>query len=50
MFIAVPQLVVAAIVGGVIRSFFSAEPRWTMLEEAVVSASSALAKLRVRED
>ena len=50
VFIVVPQLMVATIMGGVIRSFFPAEPKWTMLVGAVVMAAAALAMLRVRED
>ena len=50
IFIVVPQLMVATIMGGVIRSFFPAEPKWTMLVGAVVMAGAALAMLRVRED
>jgi maltose/moltooligosaccharide transporter len=50
IFIVVPQLMVATIMGGVIRSFFPNEPRWTMLVGAVVMAVAALAMLRVRED
>jgi len=50
VFIVVPQLMVATIMGGVIRSFFPADPKWTMLVGAVVMAAAALAMLRVRED
>jgi maltose/moltooligosaccharide transporter len=50
VFIVVPQLMVATIMGGVIRSFFPSEPKWTMLVGAVVMAAAALAMLRVRED
>lgn len=50
IFIVVPQLMVATIMGGVIRSFFPTEPKWTMLVGAVVMAGAALAMLRVRED
>nr|WP_240481617.1 MFS transporter [Novosphingobium fuchskuhlense] len=50
VFIVVPQLMVATIMGGVIRSFFPTEPKWTMLVGAVVMAGAALAMLRVRED
>lgn len=50
IFIVVPQLMVATIMGGVIRSFFPAEPKWTMLVGAVVMAGAALAMLRVREE
>jgi maltose/moltooligosaccharide transporter len=50
VFIVVPQLMVATIMGGVIRSFFPGEPRWTMLVAAAVMAAAALTMLRVRED
>ncbi len=50
VFIVVPQLMVATIMGGVIRSFFPAEPKWTMLVGAAVMAAAALAMLRVREE
>jgi maltose/moltooligosaccharide transporter len=50
VFIVVPQLMVATIMGGVIRSFFPTEPKWTMLVGAVVMAAAAAAMLRVRED
>ena len=50
VFIVVPQLMVATIMGGVIRSFFPAEPKWTMLVGAAVMAAAALAMLRVHED
>ncbi len=50
VFIVVPQLMVATIMGGVIRSFFPADPKWTMLVGAVVMSVAALAMLRVRED
>ena len=50
VFIVVPQLMVATIMGGVIRSFFPAEPKWTMLVGAGVMVAAALAMLRVRED
>ena len=50
VFIVVPQLMVATIMGGVIRSYFPTEPKWTMLVGAVVMAAAALAMLRVREE
>lgn len=50
VFIVVPQLMVATIMGGVIRSFFPTDPKWTMLVGAVVMAAAAFAMLRVRED
>ena len=50
VFIVVPQLMVATIMGGVIRSFFPTEPKWTMLVGAIVMAAAALAMLRVRDE
>ncbi len=49
-FIVLPQLMVAAIMGGIIRSFFPTEPVWTMLVAALVMVFAAIAMLRVRED
>jgi maltose/moltooligosaccharide transporter len=49
-FIVIPQLIVATVMGGVIRSFFPGEPVWTMLIGALVMALAALAMLRVRDD
>jgi maltose/moltooligosaccharide transporter len=49
-FIVLPQLMVATIMGGIIRSFFPTEPVWTMLVAAVVMAAAALAMLRVSDD
>jgi maltose/moltooligosaccharide transporter len=49
-FIVLPQLIVAAIMGGIIRSFFPTEPVWTMLVAALVMVAAALAMLRVRND
>ncbi|MCW1383461.1 MFS transporter [Novosphingobium sp. KCTC 2891] len=49
-FIVIPQLMVATVMGGVIRSFFPTEPKWTMLVAALVMVAAALATLRVRED
>ena len=48
-FIVLPQLLVATVMGGVIRSFFPIEPVWTMLVAALVMLAAALATLRVRE-
>ncbi|WP_225206381.1 MFS transporter [Novosphingobium huizhouense] len=48
-FIVLPQLLVATVMGGVIRSFFPAAPIWTMLVAAVVMLAAALATLQVRE-
>jgi maltose/moltooligosaccharide transporter len=49
-FIVLPQLMVATIMGGIIRSFFPTEPIWTMLVAALVMVAAALAMLRVKDD
>ncbi|WP_408591534.1 MFS transporter [Novosphingobium sp.] len=49
VFIVVPQLIVATVMGGVIRAFFPTEPAWTMLVAALVMITAAVATLRVRE-
>lgn len=49
IFIVVPQLIVATVMGGVIKAFFPTEPGWTMAVAAVVMTCAALATLRVRE-
>lgn len=46
-FIVLPQLLIATIMGGIIKSFFPTEPLWTMLVAAIVMALAALAMLRV---
>ena len=48
-FIVLPQLLVATVMGEVIRSFFPTEPVWTMLVASLVMVAAALATLRVRE-
>ena len=48
-FIVLPQLLVATIMGGIIRAFFPAAPLWTMLVAAIVMGLAALAMLRVRD-
>jgi maltose/moltooligosaccharide transporter len=47
-FIVLPQLLIATIMGGIIKSFFPTEPIWTMLVAALVMACAALAMLWVR--
>ena len=47
-FVVLPQLLVATIMGGVIRVYFPTQPVWTMAVAAVLMASAALAMLRVR--
>ena len=49
-FIVLPQLLVATVMGGVIRAFFPDAPIWTMLIAALVMGAAALAMLRVKEE
>jgi len=48
-FIVLPQLLIATIMGGIIQSFFPADPIWTMLVAALMMVLGALAMLRVRD-
>ncbi|MDP3551386.1 MAG: MFS transporter [Novosphingobium sp.] len=48
-FIVIPQLVVATLMGGIMRSFFPGEPRWTMLVAALMMVAAAAAMMLVRE-
>ena len=49
IFIVVPQLLVATVMGSIMKAAFPDEPIWTMLVAAVVMALAALAMLRVNE-
>jgi maltose/moltooligosaccharide transporter len=49
IFIVVPQLLVATVMGSVLKAFFPTEPIWTMLVAALVMVAAALAMLRVKE-
>ena len=49
VFIVIPQLLVATVMGSIMKAFFPGEPIWTMLVAAVVMALAALAMLRVNE-
>ena len=49
IFIVVPQLLVATVMGSIMKAFFPSEPIWTMLFAAIVMGLAALAMLRVRE-
>nr|WP_218943118.1 MFS transporter [Sphingomonas sp. R-74633] len=49
VFIVIPQLLVATVIGTVMRHFFPGEPIWTMAIAAAVMGMAALATLRVRE-
>ena len=47
IFIVIPQLLVATVMGSVMKAFFPGEPIWTMLAAAIVMMLAALAMLRV---
>jgi maltose/moltooligosaccharide transporter len=47
-FIVLPQLLIATIMGGIIKAFFPDEPVWTMLVAALVMVAAALSMLRVK--
>jgi maltose/moltooligosaccharide transporter len=47
IFIVVPQLLVATIMGSIMKAFFPDQPIWTMLAAAVVMGLAALAMMRV---
>jgi maltose/moltooligosaccharide transporter len=49
IFIVVPQLLVATVMGSIMKAFFPDEPIWTMLFAAGVMALAAVATLRVQE-
>lgn len=49
IFIVLPQLLVATVMGSIMKAFFPADPIWTMAFAAGVMALAALATLRVRE-
>jgi maltose/moltooligosaccharide transporter len=48
IFIVVPQLLVATVMGSIMKAFFPDQPIWTMLAAALVMALAALAMLRVQ--
>jgi maltose/moltooligosaccharide transporter len=47
VFIVIPQLLVATVMGSIMKAFFPGQPIWTMLAAALVMAIAALAMLRV---
>ena len=47
VFIVIPQLLVATVMGSIMTAFFPDQPIWTMLAAAIVMAIAALAMLRV---
>jgi maltose/moltooligosaccharide transporter len=50
IFIVVPQLLVATVMGSIMKAFFPGEPIWTMLAAALVMGLAAIAMLWVREE
>jgi maltose/moltooligosaccharide transporter len=49
IFIVVPQLLVATVMGSIMKAFFPDQPIWTMLAAALVMVVAALAMLRVED-
>jgi maltose/moltooligosaccharide transporter len=49
IFIVVPQLLVATIMGSIMKAFFPEQPIWTMLAAAVVMGAAAISMLFVPE-
>lgn len=49
VFVVVPQLLVATVMGSIMKAWFPTEPIWTMAFAAGVMVLAALAMLRVRE-
>ena len=50
IFIVIPQLLVATVMGSIMKAFFPGQPIWTMLAATLVMAIAALAMVRVRTD
>jgi len=50
VFIVIPQLLVATVMGSIMKTFFPDQPIWTMLAAAIVLSIAALAMLRVTPD
>jgi len=50
VFIVVPQLLVATVMGTIVRHFFPTEPIWTMAFAAGVMVLAALSMLRVKDE
>lgn len=47
VFVVLPQLLVATVMGSIMNAFFPGQPIWTMLVAALVLAAAAIAMLRV---
>jgi maltose/moltooligosaccharide transporter len=50
VFVVIPQLLVATVMGTIVRHFFPTEPVWTMAFAAVVMLAAAAAMTRVKVD
>lgn len=50
IFIVIPQLLVATVMGSILKAFFPTEPIWTMAFAAAVMVLAALAMLRVPDE
>ena len=50
VFVVVPQLLVATVMGSIMKAFFPDQPIWTMLAAAIVLGLAALAMTRVAAD
>ena len=50
IFVVIPQLLVATVMGSIMKAFFPGQPIWTMAFAAGTLVLAALATLRVRED
>jgi len=50
VFIVVPQLLVATVMGSIMKAFFPDQPIWTMLAAAIVMTAAAFAMTRVQAD
>ncbi len=50
IFIVVPQLLVATVMGSIMIAFFPTQPIWTMLFAAVSWAIAAIAMVRVETE
>lgn len=50
VFIVIPQLLVATVMGSILKAFFPTEPIWTMAFAAIVMLCAALSMVRVKEE
>jgi maltose/moltooligosaccharide transporter len=50
IFIVIPQLLVATVMGSMMKAFFPDQPIWTMLAAALVMATAAAAMLLVQTE